>query len=312
MIGIGRSEIFLKSLRHLSSKGYSIQLIITDEPYNEYNCGIDKFREFADEVGSEIVVTKKIDVKLFDKILNKRQEIVISVNWKYMLTKEIISLFNGNVLNFHLGNLPDYKGNATINWSILNGETYIYANVHKMVSKVDSGDIIARRKIRISEETYVAFILKEAEDLAPILFESAIRKITRDGKYFLIKGTEKGIRCYPRLPEDANIYWNEKAEQICRLIRASSKPFEGAYTFFHGRKIIIWKAQYLKNHPKVYAVPGSIVKINKNENYIDVATGDGLIRIGEIFYYNEKDEIISDPSLLTNSIRSRLTSIISI
>ncbi len=101
----------------------------------------------------------------------------ISVNWKYTIPKKFLDLFECGILNFHLGNLPDYKGNATVNWSIINGENKIYGNIHKMDPELDAGDVISRKAIPITEQTYIAEILKQAAKDVPLLYEDALKKV---------------------------------------------------------------------------------------------------------------------------------------
>ncbi len=45
-----------------------------------------------------------------------------------------------------------------------------------------------------------------------------------------------------RKPEDGLIDWAKSAMAIYNLVRAVTHPYPGAYTFFGGRKLFIWKA----------------------------------------------------------------------
>ncbi|HEX3079853.1 MAG TPA: formyltransferase family protein, partial [Puia sp.] len=200
-----------------------------------------------------------------------------------------------------LGNLPDYKGNATVNWSIINGEDKIYGNIHKMDPELDAGDVISRKAIPITDQTYIADILKQAVQDVPLLYEEALLKVFKEPDAFEVKGSLKGLRCFPRLPEDSQINWNESARNISRLVRASASPYNGAFSFLHGEKIIIWKAEEFDYGEKFLAVAGHVVGIQKDKKTIRVACGEGMLEIIEIEYKGTR----MAPTDIIKSIRIR-------
>jgi methionyl-tRNA formyltransferase len=170
-----------------------------------------------------------------------------------------------------------------------------------MDPELDAGDVISRKAIPITEKTYITDILKQAERDVPKLYESALKKVFKKKNAFVIKGSLHGLRCYPRLPEDSQVNWNETAKKISRLVRASSEPYNGAYSFLNGEKIIIWKASVFKYKEKFLAVPGHVIGIQKDTKTIHVACGEGILEIQEIEYKVNK----MAPAELIKSIRIR-------
>ena len=302
IIAIGRSRYLFDGIKHLASKGFIFKAIVTEEAYEEYDIKHSDFENLAREIGSEFFMIKSLNNESLIRIIRENHiRAAISANWKYTIPKSFLDLFECGILNFHLGNLPDYKGNATVNWSIINGEDHINGNIHKMDPVLDAGDVISRKSIPISEDVYIADILKQAELDVPFLYEEALNKVLIKPDSFEIKGSEQGLRCYPRLPEDSQLNWQESATNICRLIRASSAPYPGAYSFLNGEKIIIWKASVLDYKEKFLAVPGHIVGIQKESKSIYVACGQGILEIREIGYQGRK----TAPAEIIKSIRLR-------
>ncbi|HEY4967762.1 MAG TPA: formyltransferase family protein [Puia sp.] len=302
IIAIGRSRYLYDGIKHLVSKGYVCKAIVTEEGYEEYDIKQKDFELLAAQIKSRIFITKSLDLEeLMQIVRDNHIRAAISVNWKYTIKKSFLDLFECGILNFHLGNLPDYKGNATVNWTIINGENMIYGNVHKMDPVLDAGDVISRKAIPITEQTYIADILKQAALDAPYLYEEALQKVLKQPDAFELKGSLHGLRCYPRLPEDSQVNWNESAQKISRLIRASSEPYSGAYSYLNEGQIIIWKARIFNHVEKYLAVPGHIVGIQKDSKTIHVACGDGMLEIQEIGYQGKKIA----PAELIKSIRVR-------
>ncbi len=68
-----------------------------------------------------------------------------------------------------------------------------------------------------------------------------------------------GLRCYQEDRLDNLIHWSLPAEEVLRLIRASSRPFSGAYTTLEGqRKLHIFKANVVEHAGPFLAMPGQI------------------------------------------------------
>jgi methionyl-tRNA formyltransferase len=302
IIAIGRSRYLLEGIKHLVKKGYEFKAIVTEEAYDEYDIKHQDFENLAKELKAQFFMIKSVNQQeLIEIIKANKVRAAISVNWKYTIPKSFLDLFECGILNFHLGNLPDYKGNATVNWSIINGEKRIFGNIHKMDPELDAGDVISRKAIGISDKTYIAEILARAAKDVPVLYEKALGKVLRKPGAYLIKGSKHGLRCYPRLPEDSQIDWTTSAQKISRLVRASSNPYAGAYSFLNGEKIIIWKAAVFKPKEKFLAVPGHVVGIQKENKFIQVACGKGMLELQEIEHQGKK----ITPADFIKSIRLR-------
>ncbi|MFI5128890.1 MAG: methionyl-tRNA formyltransferase [Chitinophagales bacterium] len=302
LIAIGRSRYLYDGIKYLLSKGYSFKAIVTEEAYEEYDIKHTDFESLAKEAGAAFFMVKSVNnEELINIIKDSKIRVAISVNWKYTIPKNFLDLFECGILNFHLGNLPDYKGNATVNWTIINGESYINGNIHKMDPELDAGDVIARKAIPITAETYIADVLKQAEADVPALYEEAIRKVLAQPDAYEVKGTVRGSRCYPRLPEDSQINWNQPAENVSRLVRASSHPYKGAFSFLNNEKVTIWKAKAVVPADKFFAIPGHVVALNKANNTVMVACMDGLLEVQEV----ERNGEVMAPTSFIKSIRLR-------
>ncbi len=305
IIAIGRSRYLYDGIKYLVTKGFSFKAIVTEEAYVEYDIKHTDFEELAKEIGSRFFMMKSLNQdELIQIVKENKIRAAISVNWKYTIPKSFLDLFKCGILNFHLGNLPDYKGNATVNWSIINGENKIFGNIHKMDPELDAGDVISRKAIPITEKTYIGDILKQAAKDVPFLYEKALQKVLKHPDSYILKGSVHGLRCYPRLPEDSQVNWNESSKKIARLVHASSEPYGGAYSFLNGEKIIIWKAEVYKHKDRFLAVPGHIVGILKDTKSIRVACGEGMLEILEIEYKEKR----MAPGEMIKSIRLRFKS----
>lgn len=207
------------------------------------------------------------------------------MNWISVIPKSFLDLFKHGVINLHQGDLPRYKGNACPNWAILNGESRIGLTIHKMDEDLDSGPIILKRYLNIDDNTYIGDVYHFIKESTSQMFIDAIDLLSNG----FVPKPQQGVslRCYTRRPSDSEIDWHDSAEYIHRLIRASSHPFAGAYTFLDGHKFVIWCAEWTDTIGyEVCAVEGQIVSVGQDT--ITVSTGDGFIKITE---YKSKAKI---------------------
>lgn len=91
-----------------------------------------------------------------------------------------------------------------------------------------------------------------------------------------------------RRSEDGKIDWNWRGNKIRTLIRAVSKPYPGAFTYYKGEKVIFWKANIEKNG-KYIGIPGQIAWIGSNGE-IGIIAKDSLIVVTD--YFTEDSDVV--------------------
>ena len=301
LLALGRSRLLFDSVSHLAAKGYEFAGIVTAPANDEYDVGVDDFELLAGRLGSQFVVTRSVDDPTVLRLVEERKVgACISVNWQYLVGPSFLDRFPLGVLNLHVGDLPDYKGNATINWAILNGLEAVHADVHRMTVDLDAGDVLARHRIPLGPNTYVGDVLDETTTRAPQLFEQALESLRADAAARVVAGSRDGTRCYPRIPDDGRIDWSAPAVQVARLVRASSHPYPGAFTYLGARRVVVWRAR-VAPAADVIAMPGHV--LGAAGDALRVACGSGALDLEEVTVDGESIAA----SGLTRSIRARHT-----
>ena len=282
---LGRTEYLYDTAVKLSAN-HDICGIITADSMPEYSKNENDFKLLAEKLKCPFLHSNTINSSVREVMTKSGAEICISLNWKTVLKEDVISLFPHGILNAHFGDLPSYRGNAVINWAILNGEKNITLTIHQMTpGEIDSGVIWKKLDMPIDENTQIGDITDFCRKNTPLLFEETVDGIEK-GTLKPIEQSATGIvpsRCYPRLPEYSKINWNMPAADIHALIRASAKPYSGAFSYIKSegavKKIFIWRSRLMQPEIVSYAVPGHIVKNDPDSGESIVFTGDGLIAI---------------------------------
>jgi methionyl-tRNA formyltransferase len=282
---LGRSSHLLNTGRLLHNQGHSISLVGTADAEEYYSAGVDDFKAFADEVGAIFFKDNKLNSEMrINQLIESGAEVGVSINWPFLLGGNICRALTFGILNGHAGDLPRYRGNACPNWAILKGEEKIGLCVHVMEpNQLDSGPIISRAYLENTNNTYIEDVYKWMDRKLPELFSESINGLSSGSITPTPQNSNPdfSLRCYPRRPEDGQIDWKDSSENIHRLVRASSKPLQGAFTTLEGvGRLTIWRAEKF-DHPGEYsAIPGQILYQQDGDPLI--ACGFGVIRLTEI------------------------------
>ena len=132
----------------------------------------------------------KINKKVFDfkntlsekKVINelKKRDIhlICLAGFMKILSKSFIKNFKGKILNIHPSLLPKYKGLNTHERAIRNKDKYSGCTVHFVNSRLDSGEIINQKKVRIKKldtpKTLAKRILIQEHKLYPAAIIKAL------------------------------------------------------------------------------------------------------------------------------------------
>ena len=262
---LGRSNLLLRTAQLLSDVGHEIGLVGTCRAEAFYRTDEAAFEAFAEEVGAAFFNDARINAP--ERIADLRRsgcEIGVSVNWLTVLREEACAAFPRGVLNAHAGDLPRFRGNACPNWAILMGEPHVGLCIHQMEpGELDSGAVFLRDRYPLDATTYIGDVYAWLERRIPEMFRETIERLERGTIEAIPQPTDPNaaLRCHPRRPEDARIWWREDAETISRLVRASSQPFDGAYCFLEGERRVtdLERPQSLCRRHPFLAIPGQVL-----------------------------------------------------
>lgn len=186
------------------------------------------------------------------------------------------------VINVHYAPLPRYRGRATVNWAVINGEPAAAITIHLIDAGLDSGNILYQEEIAIAATDTVMTLYERLNALQQRHLGDAVRRVLA-GWTGLPQDDRQATYCCARDPEDGEIDWRAPAEAIDRLIRALQPPFPSAFTHFEGRRLLVHRAEPVRDLP-VYegAVPGRVIRLARAQGWVEVLAGQGALRLHEV------------------------------
>jgi len=125
-----------------------------DEDENRRCGGLWSVPTIDERSGCRIVRFESLKVKQLQEFVEKNSiGLAIQADMGAILKQEVIDAFADGILNFHPGDLPDYRGCSAPEWQIYHSRKVI-CTCHFIDAGIDTGNIIEKRVLDICEESY--------------------------------------------------------------------------------------------------------------------------------------------------------------
>lgn len=172
IIVMGSGKIALEVLKSLVDKNISV---ISYKPHS-----LCILKDFCQKHLISYLQFQDRDIITQNLLKIQGKTLIISANNNYIFPKEIIEKKCIKIINFHNSLLPSYKGvNAPI-WSIYHQEKITGVTWHIVNSKLDSGDIIAQKQIKLTPNITSIALIKQLMDLGANTFEDFKKALLED------------------------------------------------------------------------------------------------------------------------------------
>lgn len=207
-------------------------------------------------------------------------DILLSVNYLYIVEKDLLQLPKQYAINLHGSLLPKYRGRTPHVWAIINGETEAGVTAHLMTEGVDEGDILEQRIVSISEDDTGADVLSKYQEIYPKLVESILQKAKTSELNPISQNESQATYFGKRTPADGRINWDWNKERIRNWIRAQAHPYPGAFAFYQEKQIGIHRADFDNLGFHYEQENGTILAVDNQS--LTVKTCNGALRLSEL------------------------------
>ena len=290
IVFMGTPDFAVASLEALLVHGYEVCAVVTapDRPAGRgRKLSTSAVKDYA--LAKKLPVLQPVNLKdpAFHEQLRKLNANLFIIVAFRMLPEGVWQMPELGTFNLHASLLPQYRGAAPINHTIMNGETRGGVTTFFLRHEIDTGNIIFRRETDIRpDETAGEYHDRLMQLGAGLVVDTteAIRQgrvLTSNQEKFLRPG--EVLKPAPKInKEDCRIDWNRYASEVYNFIRGLS-PYPGAFTEITlpgGREIYlkIFRAQVLDCHCVKQA--GSI--ISDYRTYLNICCKDACLSILEL------------------------------
>ena len=216
-------------------------------------------------------------------------DLFVVIAFGQILSQEILDIPKYGCVNIHASLLPRYRGAAPIQWAVIDGEKYSGVTIMRMDAGLDTGDMMLKEAIELSEDETGESLHDKLSVLGAKLIVEAIEKIEDNTITYEKQDGSKMTYAKMLTKSLGHIDFTKPAVEIERLIRGLNS-WPSAYTFINGKMLKIWKAEVIEDANS--ADIGKIVEVNYDG--IVVQTGVGKLRLLEVQLEGKKRMRVSD------------------
>jgi len=276
----------LDIVRHLGAKGINVSCLVTlSESMAEKSkaAGWVDYAPFAREHGLDIYSCRSYSLKHADDIAFLERsafDIVLLGGWQRLIPEVAINCVKYAIIGQHGSSefLPRGRGRSPLSWCVMENRRRLVWNLFEVAPGIDNGRLLATEIFDINEwddarTLYykVSIVVKQMlERVIPKLLTGELQGIEQEGEpTFYRKFT----------PDDRKIDWGSSIYSIYNTVRASTRPYPGAFTTLNGVQYSVWKAQVFDTKITYQNVKlGEIVEVFDGGDLL-VHGADGLLLI---------------------------------
>lgn len=281
VIFMGTPDFAVPSLEALLTK-HEVVLVVTqpDKPKGRGKKMVPTpVKACALEHGIPVLQPEKVKEPEFVEQLRSYEPDLIAVTaFGQILSEPILEMPKYGCINVHGSLLPKYRGAAPMQWSIIDGEKVTGITTMYMAKGLDSGDMLLKAEVEITDEdTFATIHDKMAVTGANLLLDTLDQ--LEAGTLERIPQDHDAATYAPMITkETGHIDWSKNRQDIINLIRGLN-PVPAAYTIYKEEVLKIFGA-VISDVQVDDAANGEIVAVVK-KGFV-VKCGDGCLLITEV------------------------------
>lgn len=216
-------------------------------------------------------------VKLVESL---KPDLIVTAAYGQILPRALLDVPPLGCINVHGSLLPQYRGGAPIQRSIINGESVTGVTIMYMAEGLDTGDMISRVEVPIEDSDTSGTLFEKLSIAGADLLASTL-PIIEAGNVTAVPQVHEDASYAPNLSrEDERIDWSRSARQLFNQVRGLS-PMAGAFTLWNGEPFKVWRCvvERAESAGSEHA-PGTV--LSADAEGIVVQTGTGTLRLLDI------------------------------
>ena len=290
IVFMGTPMFAVPILKSLYQNGYPISNVYTQPPQkSQRGQRINKspVQGIAETLNLEFRTPKTLkgNTEEYDYFKEIGADLVIVVAYGQIIPKEFLSLPKKGFINIHASILPNWRGAAPIQRSIMNLDIETGISIMKIAEKLDTGPVCNTYKINLENNLNALEIGEKLSSLAADKILENIDDILDDKAKFVEQDHSKATYASKIQKSEGKIDWSEAAQKIIGKINGLY-PSPGAFFEHNGERYKILKAEIGNG----FGNPGEVIS-----NYLEIACGKNQsIKISEIQRQGKKPQNIGE------------------
>jgi methionyl-tRNA formyltransferase len=217
-----------------------------------------------------------------------KPDLIIVVAYGLLLPPAVLAIPKRGCINVHASLLPRWRGAAPIQAAILHGDEETGITIMQMDAGLDTGDMLLKRSCKIEPHETGSVLHDRLADMGAETLLHVLADLESHQNSATKQNPEYKTYAGKIEKQHAIINWANTADSVARQIQAFN-AWPVAYSEIGNLRIRIWQAHAIDQ--KSCVQPGTITSVSKNS--IDVACGEGLLRVTQIQLPGARDLPVS-------------------
>jgi len=266
-------------LAALLAAGHEVSLVLT-QPDRPSGRGL----RLAESAVKQLARTHRLAIEQPRSLKNEnalarlaaaRPQALVVAAFGLLLPPGALEIAPHGALNIHASLLPRWRGAAPIQRALLAGDRETGISIMKMDAGLDTGPVLARRRLEIGSEDDARTLHDKLADLGAEMIVAALADVAAGRAKFSPQGDVGATYALKIGKGDAIMDWTRPCRELERRVRAL-RPAPGAQSWLRGEAIKLWRANCVQGK----ADPGKVLAADPRG--ITVACGEGALQVTEL------------------------------
>lgn len=247
IVFLGGRPLGAKCLKELIKRKKTLKLVVPDlQDTGKNKLWYESVRRIAHKHKLKVVKPglSTDNRQVIKEIERVKPDIIFSIFYTKILRKDLLSIPRLGCVNIHFAPLPRYRGYYPGTFAIINGEKKHGVTMHFMNEKIDIGDMILRKNVKIEDSDTGEILYKKCVEAGLGLFKKALNSLEMYGTLPRKPQDRRKSLFYKKsdLMKKNPIDLKKKNRELYDLIRALTFPPFSPPSFYIGdEKMIIIK-----------------------------------------------------------------------
>lgn len=181
-------------------------------------------------------------------------ELIVVVAYGRILPKEVLQIPPKGCINLHVSLLPQYRGAAPIQWSVLNGDTQTGVTIMQLDEGLDTGDILKVEPVQIDPEETSGELFEKVTRVGANTLLACLEDIAAGRVEPIAQDHDKATLAPPLTKEMAQFCFDQDAEHVHNWVRGMN-PWPMAYFICQDKKVKVLESRVAQG----CGVPGTVL-----------------------------------------------------
>jgi methionyl-tRNA formyltransferase len=268
-----------RSLAALLQAGHDVALVLT-QPDRAAGRGL----QVAESAVKLLARANRLDIyqpetlkdaTALERLRAARPQVTVVSAYGLILPQAVLDVAPFGALNIHASLLPRWRGAAPIQRALMAGDRETGISIMKMDAGLDTGPVMARRRIAIADDDDAQSLHDKLAALGAEMIVAALADLESGRARFTPQPPEGA--CYARKLDkrEAQLDWTQPCNELERRLRAL-RPVPGAQSSVRGENVKIWAGRCADASGE----PGSVLEAGPGG--IVIACGGGALAVTEL------------------------------